>query len=112
MSSGYFPLNKKEPTGKRLLEVIDALESIRSEMTDAVHEGPFTPEDAASDGAFLEKLWMAKSFLEECLEQERIDDKEIAGRKIKEWKQLARQDDCFDQMVPSDLRQLISALQQ
>ncbi|UQS95266.1 hypothetical protein Pam5_50 [Pseudanabaena phage Pam5] len=31
----------------------------------------------------------------------------IAGRTILEWAQLARRDDCFERMVPSDLRQLV-----
>lgn len=31
----------------------------------------------------------------------------IAGRTMGEWKALARQDDCFDHLVPSDLRELL-----
>lgn len=34
----------------------------------------------------------------------------ISGRTLDEWRALARRDDCFDQMVPSDLRLLISAI--
>jgi hypothetical protein len=35
---------------------------------------------------------------------------DIAGRSLTEWETLAQQDDCFDHMVPSDLRLLIAAL--
>lgn len=34
--------------------------------------------------------------------------KVIAGKTLDEWKEFARRDDCLDQMVPSDLRQLIA----
>jgi len=34
----------------------------------------------------------------------------IAGRSLDDWKNFARRDDCLDQMVPSDLRQLIKAI--
>lgn len=32
----------------------------------------------------------------------------VAGRTLAEWKEFARQDDCLNQMVPSDLRQLLT----
>lgn len=31
----------------------------------------------------------------------------IAGRTLSQWADLARRDDCFDQMVPSDLRGIL-----
>ena len=34
----------------------------------------------------------------------------IAGKTLDEWREFARRDDCLDRMVPSDLRQLISAI--
>lgn len=34
----------------------------------------------------------------------------VAGRSLDEWRDFARRDDCLDQMVPSDLRQLIAAI--
>jgi hypothetical protein len=34
----------------------------------------------------------------------------IAGRSLHEWRELARRDDCFDLMVPSDLRQILAAV--
>mgnify|MGYP000610344228 CR=1 FL=1 len=34
----------------------------------------------------------------------------IAGKSLDEWREFARRDDCLDQMVPSDLRQLIGAI--
>jgi len=34
----------------------------------------------------------------------------IAGRSLDDWKQLARQDNCLDLMVPSDLRQILEAI--
>ena len=34
----------------------------------------------------------------------------IAGKTLEEWRELAKQDDCFDHMVPSDLRQLVGAV--
>lgn len=34
----------------------------------------------------------------------------IAGRTPAEWRELARRDDCFDQMVPSDLRAILNAI--
>jgi hypothetical protein len=34
----------------------------------------------------------------------------IAGRSLDEWKKLARQDNCLDVMVPSDLRQILEAI--
>ncbi|MBO6508744.1 MAG: hypothetical protein JJ979_09755 [Roseibium sp.] len=37
-------------------------------------------------------------------------EKRIAGRTLNEWRELARRDDCFERMVPSDLRQLIAAI--
>lgn len=32
----------------------------------------------------------------------------IAGRTLMEWAELARRDDCFERMVPSDLRMIVS----
>jgi hypothetical protein len=40
-----------------------------------------------------------------------LSDK-IAGRTLLEWQEFAKCDDCLDQMVPSDLRQLIGAISQ
>lgn len=37
-------------------------------------------------------------------------NKYIAGRTLETWKELARQDDCLDHMVPSDLRELLAAI--
>lgn len=37
-------------------------------------------------------------------------DEAIAGRCLAEWEKLARRDDCFDAMVPSDLRAILAAL--
>jgi len=34
-------------------------------------------------------------------------EEKVAGRTLSEWAELARRDDCFDQMVPSDLRVLL-----
>lgn len=34
----------------------------------------------------------------------------LAGRTVEEWFEFAKRDDCLDQMVPSDLRAIISAL--
>lgn len=34
----------------------------------------------------------------------------IAGKTLGEWREFARRDDCLDRMVPSDLRQLIGAI--
>lgn len=34
----------------------------------------------------------------------------IAGRTLEGWRQLARRDDCFDQMVPSDLRLILAEI--
>lgn len=39
--------------------------------------------------------------------KERMNPK-VAGRTLEEWKTLARQDNCFDFMVPSDLREILS----
>lgn len=38
------------------------------------------------------------------------DERLIAGRTLEGWRQLARRDDCFDQMVPSDLRLLLAEI--
>lgn len=35
----------------------------------------------------------------------------IAGKTLSEWKEFARRDDCLDNMVPSDLRSLIGAIE-
>ena len=40
---------------------------------------------------------------------EKVAAKVIAGRSLAEWQEFARRDDCLDQMVPSDLRQIIGA---
>lgn len=36
--------------------------------------------------------------------------KVIAGKTLDQWKEFARRDDCLDQMVPSDLRQLLGEI--
>ena len=36
--------------------------------------------------------------------------KMIAGRSLADWKVFARRDDCLDQMVPSDLRQILEEI--
>lgn len=36
--------------------------------------------------------------------------RKVAGKTLQEWQEFARRDDCLDQMVPSDLRQLIKAI--
>lgn len=38
------------------------------------------------------------------------DERTIAGRTLEGWRQLARRDDCFDQMVPSDLRLILAEI--
>ena len=35
----------------------------------------------------------------------------FAGKSIAEWREFARRDDCLDQMVPSDLRQIIGTVE-
>lgn len=40
------------------------------------------------------------------------EELKIAGRTRKEWFDHACRDDCFDSMVPSDLRQLVNALEE
>ena len=35
----------------------------------------------------------------------------FAGKTIDEWREFARRDDCLDQMVPSDLRQIIGTVE-
>jgi len=35
----------------------------------------------------------------------------IAGRSLEDWEKLARQDNCLDLMVPSDLRQILAAIE-
>lgn len=39
-----------------------------------------------------------------------LEYNDIAGRSLNEWRVFARQDDCLERMVPSDLRELIAAL--
>jgi len=34
----------------------------------------------------------------------------IAGKTLEEWTELARRDDCFDKMVPSDLRVILGRI--
>lgn len=36
----------------------------------------------------------------------------IAEKTLEEWTDFARQDDCLEKMVPSDLRQLVSAIEE
>ena len=35
----------------------------------------------------------------------------FAGKSIEDWTLFARRDDCLDQMVPSDLRQIIGTVE-
>lgn len=39
-------------------------------------------------------------------------DTKIAGKTLVEWKELVRRDDVFDNLVPSDLRQLLSQIKE
>ena len=38
------------------------------------------------------------------------EPRRIAGKTVAEWQEFARRDDCLDQMVPSDLRQLVAEI--
>jgi len=38
------------------------------------------------------------------------EQRTVAGRTIAEWREFAKRDDCLDQMVPSDLRAILSAI--
>jgi len=39
-----------------------------------------------------------------------IPSRRVAGRTLEEWRELSRRDDCLDRLVPSDVRELVSAI--
>ena len=42
----------------------------------------------------------------------KVKSLERTGRTLAEWKEFARRDDCLDRMVPSDLRCILSAIEE
>lgn len=41
-----------------------------------------------------------------------IDQRKILGRSLEEWQDFAKQDDCLEKMVPSDLRMILQAIRE
>lgn len=66
MASGYFPLDGRYESGKDLLEIADKLSEIRSDLMQSVSLN-CTPEDAAYDGGYLERLAIAEDYIRYCL---------------------------------------------
>ena len=75
MSSGYLPLDPKhDEAGKDLVKIKEDLERFLKEARDP-YGGYFdfsclTPEDAQSDGGYLERLYIALDFINYCIKNE------------------------------------------
>ena len=66
MASGFFPLRKDEEDGKKLERIAGELREIREGLWSATCES-CTPEDAATDGSYLERISLAEDFIRYCL---------------------------------------------
>lgn len=87
-------------------------------MTDAPERIWANIEDEG-DGPFIEMLsdepWSDETPGVEYVRADlatinKPDEVVISGKTLAEWFEFAQRDDCLDHMVPSDLRQLISAI--
>jgi len=68
MASGFFPLDTRDPTGAELDQMAKRLDEIAREKMDSTIEY-CVPEDAASDGGYIERLSMAAEFIRYTLEK-------------------------------------------
>lgn len=72
MASGFFPFDRSGPfgEGEELLKVAERLRQISAEYFEYTALNS-TPEDAAADGGYLERLDIAADFIEHCVKPEK-----------------------------------------
>jgi len=67
MSSGYFPLDKRDVGYEELKEISKVVDKIRNEYVDHVKQ--LCAEDAVYDGGYLELLDQASRFISMCIKK-------------------------------------------
>ncbi|MBU1067335.1 hypothetical protein KKE60_06080 [Patescibacteria group bacterium] len=68
MGSGYFPLEKRSNTARELEGAIATIDRVREEHRDDIYGGfDGQYDNAARDGGYLERLWIAKDLLVGCI---------------------------------------------
>lgn len=69
MGSGYFPVGRDTELGKALLQAVSDVEGAMHRWREHHDEGDSGQFDnAASDGAYIDKIYMGASFIEEAVE--------------------------------------------
>jgi hypothetical protein len=66
MASGFFPLDTRDADGAELARMANRIDEIAREKYDAAIEC-CVPEDAASDGGYVERLTIAAGFIRDTL---------------------------------------------
>jgi hypothetical protein len=73
MGSGTFPLDRKDKDAKVLLEAVKKIDDFIEEYWECVYSGDCGGnqfDNAAADGAYLEKLSLAARLIKECVRDE------------------------------------------
>jgi len=74
MGRGAFPLYRSGQNGKKLIEALRLMEIVQCDLSDAVSTGDSGGgqfDNAASDGAALERLNIAAELVRDCIEPEK-----------------------------------------
>lgn len=68
MGGGYFPLERRSNSAKDLERAMAIIDEVREEYMDDIYSGSDGQYDnAASDGGYLERLWIARGLIAECI---------------------------------------------
>lgn len=71
MASGSFPVDRSSEEGKALSSAIDIIDELMGDWWEAVYTGDsggMQFDNAASDGAYMEKMRIARNLLLQCIE--------------------------------------------
>jgi len=71
MASGYFPLNREEENGRKLVNAMKLIEEVKENYYEDIYSGSDGQFDnAASDGGSLALLGLARTLINNELEKE------------------------------------------